>query len=146
MTSELSEYIEKVGNSHQMIRVWIKDFTLPLEKSDLSEDIRLVLCKNVLERKNEVLRGLMKSGKDENGIIVDMCTDIIGMTQMLGKYLENFVIDYNLPECLNQPPYKRDLIYVLVGALSMMNDNLYTYRVSNFKYKLGSLHDVKEDS
>lgn len=138
---DLSEYIEKVGSNHQIIRTWIKDCTLPLEKSDLSEDIRLILCKNVIERKNEMLRGLMKSGKDENDIIADMCTDLIVMVDMLCRYLKMYVIDFNLPECLNQPQYKRDYLYVLIGLISMMNDNLYTYRVSNYKYKLG----VKED-
>lgn len=150
MESELSKYIDKVSKVHEVVRTWIKDFTLPLEKDNLSEDMKLMLCKNIILRQNEVTRDILKNkgitdsglNDGENEIIMDMIADLLGLISMLCKYLDMYVIDFNVPECVNQPQYKRDYLYVLVGLVAMHNDNLYVYRVSNYKYKQG----IKDNS
>lgn len=135
MTSELSEYIEEVGGKYQKMRTWIKDLTVVLEKGDLSEEIKEVLCRNVISRCYVDLAMNEKGEKHDNKVAETMYWDINYMVELICRYLEIYVMKFNVEECENQPQYKRDLVYVLIGALSMMNDNLYTYRVSNYKYR-----------
>lgn len=130
MSSELSEYIEESGSKYQKLRSWIKDVTVLLEKGDLSEDIKSVLCTNIIERNYISL-----SMDNDNRTAEEIYWDINNVKAIICRYLEQYIVKNNVEECINQPQYKRDLVYVLVGALSMMNDNLYTYRVSNYKFK-----------
>lgn len=130
---DLSIYIEKTGNTHNLIREWIKDFTILIEKNNLTEGMKRSIFNDLVNRKERLFEDINTiEGNDE--IINIMKQDIIEEVNRVHKYGELFIMQMNLPNCVNQPPHKRDYLYVLVGLVSMMNENLYVYRVENFKH------------
>lgn len=135
MTDYLSEIMNTSYALCETVQKWMKDVALVIEKVGLSDNTKRVLCKEI---HNNVEVITMKLDEElnvlNNRIMKIFIEDIKKLVNMLDGYINIFVENLNLPECINQPDYKRELIYVLLGSLSMLNDNLYVYRVSNAKY------------
>lgn len=124
----------------ERIRKWMKDVTLVIEREGLSDNTKLLLCNEIecnrLNICNDIEMEIMNNKELREGdkVITLFMRDICKLMRMIEAYIELFVKKFNVPECMNEPEYKRELVYVLLGSLSMINDNLYVYRVSNIKF------------
>ncbi len=135
MTVYLSEIMNTSYTLCETVQKWMKDVALVIEKVGLSDNTKRILCKEIHNNVEEIIMKLDEELNVLNNRIMKIfIEDIKKLVNMLDGYIVIFVENLNLPECINQPDYKRELIYVLLGSLSMINDNLYVYRVSNAKY------------
>ncbi len=141
-TLSVSEIINESYVICEDVKLWMKDVQLVIAKEGLSNNTKAIICNEIKNKipliKDRIYSELEKigeeSGVEARRIMKIFLDDMYNMIEMISGYLDIFVVNFNLPQCTNEPDYKRELIYVLLGAVSMLNDNYYVYKVSHAKY------------